>query len=132
MGEEQRNKEAPQDFRMRYRVIIDDIKYIKSRQWAVTYYLLLLFAAIISFHHLVNPVYPWQEKILTFIAILVAALGTFYLMEFQYRLSLYRERLVDIVINNNLSDDFILYEKNLNDDIDEYKSWWKLEFRYKD
>lgn len=42
------------DFLNRYSILIDDIKYLKSRQWTITYYLLLLYAAIIGFYKLMG------------------------------------------------------------------------------
>ena len=54
--ENQENSSAIEDFRMKYKILIDDIKYIKSRQWTVTYYLLLLYAAVIGFSKYLNSV----------------------------------------------------------------------------
>lgn len=36
-----------EDFRMRYLVCVEDIKFVKNRQWSITYYLLLLYAGIV-------------------------------------------------------------------------------------
>ena len=116
---DQRNKEFPQDFRMRFQVILDDIKYIKSRQWSVTYYLLLLFAAIIGFSSLLNHGCLERSTLLT-IAILVALLGTFYQVDFQTRLFNYRKRLIDKVLPN-LSDKFQKTEK----EPPRYTSWFR-------
>ena len=124
--EEQRDKEAPQDFRMRYQIAIDDIKYLKNRQWAVTYYLLLIYAAIISLYHLADrPDCPWLEKGLALIAVLVAALGTYFLVDFQSRISTYRKHRKFIIEKKKLSNDFISFEENEIGDLDEYISWWR-------
>lgn len=104
-----RNEEFPQDFRMRYQVIIDDIKYIKSRQWAVTYYLLLLFAAIIGFYKIISPeqviLSCWLRCILFMVAVGVAVFGILFLNGLEKTLARYRERLIDDILPN-LSDRF--------------------------
>ena len=46
---------------MRWQITIDDIRYIKNRQWTVTYYLLLLFAAIIGFYEVITPEKAWDR-----------------------------------------------------------------------
>jgi len=105
---DQRNKEFSQDFRMRYQVIIDDIKYIKNRQWAVTYYLLLLFVAIIGFYKIINPeqvILPWLRCTLFMIAVGVAVFGILFLNGLEKTLARYRKRLIDDILPN-LSDRF--------------------------
>jgi hypothetical protein len=108
------------DFRMRYQITIEDIKHIKNRQWTVTYYLLLLFAAIIGFYKTVNDpnsvaiAFLWiQRAVLSLIAIAVAVLGhKFFLSNFQETLVRYRSNLVNHIIPE-LSPEFIKVNEEL-------------------
>ena len=126
MEDEQRNKETPQDFRMRYQVAIDDIKYIKTRQWSVTYYLLLLYAALIGFYRLDNSNgadSACVARVLAFMAVSVALLGTYYLLDFQWNLSKYRKVIRYIIETKKLSDGFSAHENEK--DWDEHTSLLK-------
>ena len=91
-------EDIKRDFRMRWQITIDDIRYIKNRQWTVTYYLLLLFAAIIGFYEVIIPrdaILPcWQRVVLFLVAIYIAGIGTYFLREFQKTAARYRKRLV--------------------------------------
>ena len=92
-----------QDFRMRFSTVLDDIKYIKSRQWSVTYYCLLIFPAIMAFYKIIKldpqiAVPCWQRVILFLIAIFIGVLGTIFQVDFQDRLYGYRKRLVKEVL----------------------------------
>lgn len=128
---ELRNKEAPQDVRMRYQIFIDDIKYIKTRQWTVTYYLLLIFAAIVGFSKAVGLQakgdFSLGRNLLSLLAFLTAALGTFYQCNFQSRIKQYRTLILEIINEREpkLSDDFAAWDRGSIGDIDEYTSWWK-------
>jgi len=97
------------DFRMLYQVTIDDIRYIKGRQWVVTYYLLLLFAAIIGFSETIGldqiDNWRWEKLVLSGISVGIAILGICFLIGYQKTLAGYRRRLVDN-ITPNLSGDF--------------------------
>jgi hypothetical protein len=101
-----------EDFRMRYQSTLADIDSIKGRQWAATYYILLLFGAIIGFcsalggqksHTYVLQAFPWMRWSLLFISIAIGVAGTFILIEFYERLKEYRERLWNCV--DHLSDE---------------------------
>jgi hypothetical protein len=100
---------AMADFRMRYQVTIDDIKYIKTRQWAVTYYLLLLYAAVIGFYKIMKPdhgIIPcWQKVVLYLTIVGIAVFGIFFLNKLEKTLARYRKRLIDDIVPN-LSEDF--------------------------
>ena len=121
-----------QDFRMRFPSIIDDIKYIKSRQWTVTYYCLLIFPAIMAFSKFIKldqqTVPCWQRVILFLIAIFVGVLGSVYQYDFQDRLSKYRERLMKEVVPN-LSNKFEKSETK-GMDKDRYVSFWNGFLRF--
>lgn len=127
---ELQNNSSVQDFRMRYPVLIDDIKYIKSRQWVVTYYLLLLYGGIAGFYKLMefdigkNPCV--QKNVLVIITLLVATLGTYYQYDFQDRIVQYRKHLYDLL--NNFSEEFRQSENKLIEkrfaNIEGYISWW--------
>ncbi len=109
--QEERNKESNviEDFRMRYQITMDDIKYIKSRQWVVTYYLLLLFVAIIGFYKIISPEHGtlpcWQRAILFMIPVGIAVLGIWFLYRFQKTLARFRTYLIDGILPN-LSENF--------------------------
>jgi len=91
-------EDTKKDFRMRWQITIDDIRYIKNRQWTITYYLLLLFAAIIGFYEVITPkeaILPcWQRVVLFLVALYIAGIGTYFLREFQITAARYRKRLV--------------------------------------
>ena len=69
------------EFLNRYSILIDDIKYLKSRQWTITYYLLLLYAAIIGFCKLMGfddgTGYGIEKSVLIILTFLIAALTLF-------------------------------------------------------
>ena len=100
------------EFLNRYSILIDDIKYLKSRQWTITYYLLLLYAAIIGFYKLMGfddgTGYCIEKSVLIILTFLIAALGTVYQCVFQSRLSRYRTLLKGTL--NHLSDAFRDFE----------------------
>jgi len=98
------------DFRMRYSVCVEDIRYVKSRQWSVTYYLILLFAAIIGFAAAQGSDLRIALRILlSIMGLIVALTGTCFLCQFQKDLAKYRRRLVYDILPN-LSETFQFYE----------------------
>jgi hypothetical protein len=91
---------AKDDFRMRYQAFIDDIKDIKTRQWTVTYYLLLLFAAVITFWRSLESLYKCSQlkESLVGISVGVLLIGVFFLHNFHITLQGYRKRLIGEII----------------------------------
>jgi hypothetical protein len=78
-----------------YQILIDDVKYAKSQQWQVSYYVMILLAAIIG----LSKVLPQKiaVKIVLFIAaFLLATIGTYILLRFQKDLRRYRENIAKI------------------------------------
>jgi hypothetical protein len=48
--------QAPRSaFELRYKILVDDIKFAKLQQWRITYYIILTFAAIIGIYALLQP-----------------------------------------------------------------------------
>ena len=96
-----------EDFRMRFRIYIDDIKYVKTRQWTVTYYLLLLIAAIIGLQPVLRDTlgtvclrqtHP-NLIIVSFVFVtIIGIIGTYFQLDFQCRLKKYRGYLRKQVI----------------------------------
>ena len=78
----QHSNDKHADFSNRYSILIDDIKYLKSRQWIITYYLLLLYAAIIGFYKLMgfdkNNDFCFEKTLLSILILLIATFGTIY------------------------------------------------------
>jgi hypothetical protein len=100
------------DFRRRYELYIDDIKYIKTRQWTVTYYILSLIAALIALYGFLKRsnhdlLTDWTI-ILSFLAIAVAFIGTYFHKGFQEDLRNYRVKLYESIFH--LSESFQAYE----------------------
>jgi hypothetical protein len=88
-----------QELRMLYPVTIEDIRHLKRQQWSITYYGLLLDGAIVGFYKLLSTSLTVTCKEKAFL--LVAAFVVFlicvgYLIEHQYRLTVYRKRLKEI------------------------------------
>jgi hypothetical protein len=118
------------EFLNRYSILIDDIKYLKSRQWTITYYLLVLYAAIIAFYKLMNfdkgNDICLEKTLLTILILLIAVLGTIHQCSFQSRITRYRNLIEDIL--PHFSEPFRDFEINALKErfINEkrYSSWW--------
>jgi hypothetical protein len=85
-----------QDFRMRYQVLIDDLKSSKTQQWRVVYYVIALFFGIAGFRGqfpVEHPLCDWQKKFLMIIPWLLSVGGTYMLLRFQRTMQGYREEL---------------------------------------
>ena len=124
------NTNTNNEFLNRFSILIDDIKYIKSRQWTVTYYLLLLYAALIGFYKLMGfhkgADFCFEKNLLCILTLLVAGLGTIYQYEFQSRVTRYR-RLLNGVLDH-LSKPYRDFERDAFKERfkteDRYISWW--------
>ena len=126
----QHSNDKHADFSNRYSILIDDIKYLKSRQWIITYYLLLLYAAIIGFCRLMgfdkNNDFCFEKTLLSILILLIATFGTIYQFVFQSTIHRYRTLLKGTL--PHLSDSFRKFE---NDALSKrfgnengYTSWW--------
>jgi hypothetical protein len=108
---------ARQDFRMRYAKTLDDIENMKNRQWRITYYLLLLYSAILLFCGLLKLDVHWTPVILdvllrsvvAVVTALIAIMGTRLLCRFKKDLSAYRSNLTENL--NYLSESFRNFEE---------------------
>lgn len=84
-----------------YDIISDDIKHAKRQQWAVTYYVLLTYAAIIGFYTLIKKGWGfacWDQRMIRLVPLLLPALGIhflgiWYLMHTHRQLAVCRIRL---------------------------------------
>jgi hypothetical protein len=75
-----------------HRLLVDDIKYAKSQQWRLAYYILLLLAAVIALSKTLGS--EPEVKIILFItSLLLAAAGTHFLRKFQKDLTRYRQNI---------------------------------------
>lgn len=78
---------------MLYQITADDLRYTRRQQWAITYYILLLIAAVIAFHDILFHPGPFEKFVLVILAFFLAVAGTLYLITLQRKLSAYRNRL---------------------------------------
>lgn len=86
--------ETNKDLRIAYQILVEDIRHTKARQWTLTYYVLLLFVAIIGFKRVLLPVMTWQEEFILFlISFLLGVWATVCLRTLQEDMRRYRERL---------------------------------------
>ena len=128
------------DFRNEYSNIADAIKYIKSRQWTITYYLLLLYPAFIGFFKLMHPG-PGPglglasnlcniKIVLSILSIGTSALGMCYQINFQNRLCEYRKRRYKIF--KHMSKDFVNFMKDENSETNcsWLKKFWPFKYFY--
>jgi len=101
-----------EDFRMRYQVCIEDIKYVKSRGWAITYYLLSLYAGIFYISYVLNNLCNEFKNLYAYILVcflwLTFIAGSYFLIEFHFKNVVYRIRRQIII--KNLSWDFRKFE----------------------
>ena len=82
-------------------IVVDDIKYAKNRQWSLTYYVLLTYAALIGLCKLIreNAVYSCTTAInisIIFTAFVISFVGVFNLLDTHMRIAYYRHRLENI------------------------------------
>jgi len=125
--ESQQLPNAPEleDFRMRYRVLIDDIRFSKTQQWRVAYYIIALFFGIAGLRNFFNDSIPlcyWQRKFLIILPWVLSFAGAAILLRFQRSMQGYREQLKSDVVPH-LSKCFkTLYGKRHGS---AYFSFWK-------
>jgi hypothetical protein len=75
-----------------YKILVEDIRYAKNQQWRLTYYIVLLLAALIGLSELFKRNWILQT-ILIIAAILLAIFGTRFLCKFQKDLTRYRSNI---------------------------------------
>ncbi len=93
MMEESNNKTIElSDWIAYYKILVEDIQYAKNQQWRLTYYIVLLLAAIIGLSELFKTKSILQI-ILLIAAVLLGILGTYFLNKFQKDLTRYRENI---------------------------------------
>jgi len=113
------------DFRMRYSCFIDDIKYLKSRQWSVTYYLLLLFGAIVGFQKALPKTANLNNELFV-LALgigIIGIIGIAFQHDFQRRLQEYRRHNMKEVVPY-MSKAFQEYENRVSQRRKRYTSFF--------
>ena len=94
---------SKEDLLIIYQTYCEDIRHAKNQQWAITNYVLLLMAGIIGFYQYVHGIIsPIGEIILVLAALIIAVLGTFVVIKYQY-LRLKYGRRIDKQIKLHLS-----------------------------
>jgi hypothetical protein len=85
------------ELQLLYQVTTTDIAYFKTQQWAVTYYCLLVDAALVGIAQLLHPNLGSPERILlSALAILAAVSALVILKKLEYALSVRHKRLGQI------------------------------------
>ena len=78
-------------------IVVDDIKYAKNKQWSLTYYVLLTYAALIGFCSFLEDKPFYDDIEIKFIiiipAILISIVGIYNLLDTHKRIAFYRERI---------------------------------------
>ena len=98
-GSEENPQIAAAEVRLMYQDRLDNIRDQKSRQWSVTYYILLLYGALIAVLRIVQDggaVPIFVPVIATVLAVLIALVSILFLIRTQNALTGYRKRLVDV------------------------------------
>lgn len=100
MADSEDAKNKREEFLLIYKATFEEIRYTKNRQWAVTYYGLLTFAAIIGFVGVVKDVFValcLTQSILIMFPALVVNIGSFVIiMDVHTKLCKHRKRLTAI------------------------------------
>jgi hypothetical protein len=98
-----------------YKVIFDDIRYIKEKQWTITNYTILLYGAIVAFASGVT-LSSEQKNIAIFATIVLCACGSVLLLSTQSDLMDARKRLdkIDQTIYTKKEKDTLGIEEETN------------------
>jgi hypothetical protein len=78
-----------------YQILIEDVRYAKSQQWRLCYYILLLLGAVFG----LSRVFGQKSEIiivLFIISVILAIAGTHFLLKFQRDLKRYRENIKNV------------------------------------
>jgi len=93
--EEDINRQTGEELRLLYQNTMEEIRFIKRQQWAITNYGLLLLATVAAFYELITDsgsISCGKKSILFAISIGIAVLGTIYQCKFQSSLKYFRNR----------------------------------------
>jgi hypothetical protein len=78
-----------------YQILIEDVRYGKSQQWRLCYYILLLLVALFALSRTLGQ--KTEVTIVLFIAaVLLGTAGTHFLLKFQKDLRRYRENIKSV------------------------------------
>ena len=95
MGNIEPEKTNLADWLAYYHILIEDVRYAKSQQWRLCYYILLLLVAVFALSRTLGQ--KTEVSIVLFItAILLAIAGTYFLFKFQKDLRRYRENIKNV------------------------------------
>lgn len=89
-----REDKKNEEMRMIYQIFIDDIRHIKNQQWQVTYYGLLIQAAIVGFYEIFNEIEA--KLVLSIISGFISLLGVVFLVIYQINMGRYRKKKREI------------------------------------
>ena len=85
------------ELQMLYQVTTADLAYFKSQQWSVTYYCLLVDAALVGVAQLLKPdMNTFERLILSVLALLAACSAAIILRKLEYAISVRHKRLEKI------------------------------------
>ena len=98
-GSQENPQIAAAEVRLMYQDRLDNIRDQKSRHWSVTYYILLLYGALVAVLRIVQddgaaPIFV--SAIATVLVVLIALASILFLVRTQSALIGYRNRLVDV------------------------------------
>ena len=96
------SERGEEDFRMSYRIMMDEIRFIKSQQWRVTTYVLLLLAGLAVFYRFVDLSYGTVTRLevwaLIILVFLLGGVGCLLLYDFQKKILNHRLRIRDMIL----------------------------------
>ncbi len=78
-----------------YQILIEDVRYVKNQQWRLCYYTLLLLVAVIGLWGALGQM-PKVRVILFTTSVILAIVGTYFLLKFQKDLRRYRQTIGNV------------------------------------
>src|SRR5688572_13586502 len=79
---------------MLYQITVSDLSYFKTQQWNVTYYALLIEAAVVGFAKVLSPPLTMLDRcLLAFLSVAAAVAALFVLSKLQRSISVRQSRL---------------------------------------
>jgi hypothetical protein len=83
-----------EELRMLYQITVSDLSYFKTQQWNVTYYALLIQAALVGFAKVLSPPLTLLDRsLLAVLSLLAAAAALFVLNKLQRSITVRQSRL---------------------------------------
>jgi hypothetical protein len=79
-----------------YRALIDEIRFAKQQQWLITYYLLLVLAAIFAIGKAIGPMTACEKILAIAVVVVAVCYGSYILISLQCYMDESRKRLQDI------------------------------------